>query len=298
VTGSNVTEKSGSRLNYVSLAERPLQILTTCRLRDLPILEITARKLRETVPCRKLYVIAPDRECRYIKKELSNEIQVIPENEFIPGMKIEDLRRFNAPHFPKNAGWYFQQFLKLQFCFVEPEEDYYLVWDADTVPLRPLRFFDAEGKMLLTKATEYHKPYFETYRKLFGEAPQREFSFIAQHMLVQKSVAREMLAQIEQRIEGKDNWAWKIMRSLTTTGGNLFSEYETYGHYIKQHHPERVRFINRSWQRDFVRRTGPAVPSEKQLATLAGEFDFVAFERASRGWRRVARMFFGGLLGK
>jgi hypothetical protein len=284
------------QVQHSSLERRPLQVVTTCRARDLPILEITARKLVEHVPFRALCVVAPDNDCRQIRSRLGREVQVIAENEFIPGMTINDLRALKLPHFPQAAGWYFQQLLKLQFAFVESNDDYYLIWDADTVPLRPMRFFDCKGRMLLTKATEYHAPYFETYRMLFGEDAHREFSFIAQHMVVQKSIAREMLASIERRMEGDGNWAWKIMKSLPATGDNLFSEFETYGHYVKNHYHERVVFVERRWLREGTKQVS-GLPSGADLKALASEFDFVAFERASTGWRRVARAFFALLPG-
>ena len=108
-------------------------------------------------------------------------------------------------------------------------------------------------------------------------------------MLVQKSIAREMLARIEQRGEGGESWAWRILRSLPDTGNNLFSEYETYGHYVKNHHPERVRFINRAWQREFDSHSVRAVPGRQELQELARSYDYVAFERAVTGWRRLAK---------
>src|ERR1039457_5006296 len=124
---------------------RPLQVLTTSKRRDLPILEITARKLWETVPCRALFVIAPGRDCPAIRRRLGAATNIIPEDDFIPTMTMAKLRRLDVPNFPEAgaAGWYFQQLLKLQFAYFEPAEDYYLMWDADTVPLRSLRFFDA-----------------------------------------------------------------------------------------------------------------------------------------------------------
>jgi len=281
-----------------SLAERPLAILTTCKRRDLPILEITARQLRANVPFRALYVIAPDRDCRAIRKTLGADAHVIPEDDFIPTMTMDQLRRLEIHRFPATgaAGWYYQQLLKLQFAFREPADDYYLMWDADTVPLRPLRFFDANGRMLLTTAAEYHAPYFATYRRLLGTVPPREFSLIAQHMVVQKSVARAMLARIEQHIAGPETWPWKIMRSLPPTGDNLFSEYETYGHFVKEFYPDRVRFISRRWRREAKQNEGCALPTPADLAALAQEFDFQAFERASRGWRRWSRWLAVNLL--
>ena len=271
----------------------PLTIFMAARARDLPVLELTVQRLPRNIACRAIYLVAPDPDCRRIQTRLGAAVQVVPESQFLPGMKIAELRALKVPGFPGAAGWYLQQLLKLQFAFVQPEDDFYLIWDADTVPLRPMRFVDADGKMLLTQARENHPPYFETYRRLFGSAPVPEYSFIAQHILVQKSVAREMLAQIEQRITGTDNWAWKIMRSLPESGDNLFSEYETYGNYVTRHHPERVKCIERTWLREDTTDTGCRVPTERELDRLAEKYDYVAFERANRGWRRWAKFLHG-----
>lgn|GEM_PF-379912 len=270
------------------LVERPLHIITACRARDLPILEITARQLPETVPFRALSVVAPDADCPRIRRKLSPEVRVISESDFIPGIKLDDLRALAVTGFPKMAGWYFQQFIKLQFAFLDQADDYYLIWDADTVPLRPMRFFDSAGRMLLTKADEWHQPYFDTYRRILGTEARREFSFIAQHMIIQKSLAREMLATVEQQVPGAENWAWKIARALSGPSHHLFSEYETYGHYVKNRHPQAVSFVARSWLRKPAQPRGDTVPSRRRLAALAREYDYAAFERVNTGWRRLA----------
>lgn len=272
------------------MIDPPLQVVSTCRARDLPILELTARQLPQLTSCKNLFVIAPDVDCRAIQKCLGKKAQVISEKDFLPTMSIQALREFRAPGFPNGAGWYLQQFLKLQFSFFEPANDHYLIWDADTIPMRPMRFFDDQGRMLLTKADENNVSYFETYRRILGSDPNREFSFIAQHMLVQKSVAREMLAKIEQFVPGEGGWPWKIMRSLPESGrnSNLFSEYETYGHYVKNHYPERVQFITRPWLRKGARNIGRSFPSQRELIKLTQQYDYVAFERVYCGWRRLA----------
>jgi hypothetical protein len=271
-----------------NLAERPLQVVTACRIRDLPVLEIAVERLRQHIPLGGVNVLAPDRDCARIAARLGGRARVIPENGFVPGMTVAKLRELKLEGFPKAAGWYFQQLLKLQFAFVDPEDDYYLIWDADTIPLRPLRFFDPAGRMILTKAEEYHAPYFQTYRALFGSEPNREFSFIAQHILVQKSVAREMMARIEERVPVPGDWAWKVMNALPPTGKNLFSEYETYGHYIKNHYPDRVVFVKRSWQRAMTNYTSRPIPTERELQELAGGYEYAAFERVYSGWHRPA----------
>lgn len=267
---------------------RPLDIVTACRAADFPILRLTHEALRRFVPFKKLHVITAARNFPRLKSLLAGGVELHDEDLLIPGMTLAQLRELPLPGFPKGAGWYFQQLLKLAFCFREPENDYYLIWDADTVPLRPLEFFDVSGRMLLTRAEEEHPPYFETYRRLLQEEPRRKFSFIAQHMIVQKSLLREMLARIEGNFPGDDSWAWKIMRHLEGSSTNLFSEYETLGCYLKNNHPERVAFRDLRWLREgsLLRR---GLPRRTDLEQLAAEYDYVAFESAQRGLRRIVR---------
>ncbi len=181
---------------------RPLEIVTACRAADFPILRLAHAALQRFVPFKKLHVMTARANFSKLQDILGNDVELHDEDAIIPGMTLAQLRELSLPGFPKGAGWYFQQLLKYAFCFQEEADDYYLIWDADTVPLRPLEFFDADGRMLLTKAEEEHAPYFENYRRLLGEEPNREFSFISQHMLVQKSILREMLARIESDLRG------------------------------------------------------------------------------------------------
>jgi len=266
-------------------------VVTTCRAYDLPMLELALPRLRQHLPFKNLTVIAPERDCETIHRRLGAPVEVISEDGFLPGMNLRQLQAQPRFDFPKNAGWYFQQFLKLQFAFTAPADDFYLIWDADTIPLQPLRFFDDAGRMLLTRADEYHAPYFETYRRLFHAEPHREFSCIAQHMLVQKSLAREMLTNLGQPAESQVPWPWGILRALPTIRDyHLFSEFETYGHYLKNHHPERVAFVNRRWRRWFDTDPGGGkIPTEHDLEILARDYDYVCFEKATRGWRYLAK---------
>jgi hypothetical protein len=271
----------------IPLAERPLTVISPCRWRDMAVLEIASRWLPRHIPVKEFVVIAPDADVPRMRQRLGARARVEPETAFLPEMTLGRLRTLPVPGFPGAAGWYYQQFLKLRYACVDPGDDHYLIWDADTVPLRPLRFFDADGRMLLTSAEEFHPPYFETYRKLLGEEPNRTCSFIAQHMLVRKSVCRDMLRRIEERLPAEGGWPWSIMQGLPATGYNLFSEYETYGHYLKNHHPDSMRVVERPWYRPMTTETGCPIPSERQLKALAERYDFAAFERAGPWWRRT-----------
>ena len=270
-----------------NLRQRPLDIVAACRSADLGILVPALAGLRRFVPFKKLHVIAANRNFFRFKRVLGDGVVFIDEDSLIPGMTLAELKQLPIRGFPRGAGWYFQQLLKLAFCFQKVEEDYFLIWDADTVPLRPLEFFDESGRMLFTMAEEENGAYFDTYRKLLREEPHREFSFISQHMIVQKSIVREMLAKIETNFPGNDSWAWKIMRHLEGTSTNLFSEYEMLGHFIKNHYAERAAYRKLAWLRDGALKT--AVPSQEDLSRLGQQYDFVAFESRHMPLRRFVR---------
>jgi hypothetical protein len=244
--------------------------------------------LARCVPLDRAYVITARRLFSRIRRVLDERVELLDEDELIPGMTLTQLRELTLPGFPQAAGWYFQQLLKLSFAFHNPEDDHCLIWDADTVPLRALHFFDNSGRMLFTMADEEHAPYFDNYRRLLGEEPHREFSFISQHMIVQKSIAREMLAQIDSNFPGDESWAWKIMRNLRGLSTNLFSEYEMLGHYVKNHYPERVAFRRLNWLRRGASVTH-GLPLARHLERLAEQYDFVAFESSHMPLRKFVR---------
>jgi hypothetical protein len=269
------------------LRQQPLDVVTTCHQKDLPILRLVARHLPRQVPFKRLHVVTARRNFSRFANALGTDVALIDEDAFIPDLTLARLRALPEPGFPQGAGWYFQQFLKFGFAFHETQDDHYLIWDADTVPVRPLEFFDEQGRLLFTKAEENHRPYFETYEKLLRHDPGREFSFISQHMIVRKSLLREMLQTIEQNFPGPENWAWKIMRNLAGEGTNRFSEYETLGHYVKNRHPEVAAFRESAWLREGSR--GLFGPTNGELARMGRSYDFVAFE-ANRGiLRRTVR---------
>lgn len=275
---------------------RPLDIVTACRRADFPVLRRTVAGLRKFVPFQRLYVITARQSIRTLQRLLPDDVEFLDEDEQIPGMTLLSLRNLSLPGFPKGAGWYFQQLLKYSFGFRRQEDDYYLIWDADTIPLRPLQFFDASGRMLFTTAKEQNPYYFENYRRLLRESPQQEFSFISQHMVVQKSILREMLGRIESNFAGNESWGWKIMRNLEGNISNLFSEYETLGHFVKAHYPERAAFRELSWLREGALGTY-RVPSQAYLDRLSHDYHFAAFEVRQMPLRRFVRYVRGKLKG-
>lgn len=173
--------------------------------------------------------------------ELDN-IRLIDENQFFDNRLskkyIESRWTTEYPSLAHRAGWLFQQFIKMGCAYSIPSlTDYYLVVDADVVFLKTVRFFH-NSQMLLAKSDEFHEPYFKCYERLLGEPPDRKWSFISHHLIISKAVMLELLQNIEERFN--KIWYDAILDNIDYSQGSPFSEYETYGHYLQNHHPKKL----------------------------------------------------------
>lgn len=266
-----------------------MQIVSACIARDLPVYKITCESLRTHVPGAETHVITRKEDFPRFKNACGSDLILWDENDLLPEMPLKELKAMPFAFFPQGAGWYFQQFLKFAFVNVSNADPHYLIWDADTVLLRPVEFFDSKGRTLYTKAKEHHQPYFQTFEQLFGRPAQREFSFISQHQIIDKSILRQMLEEIEARNPDSRNWPWAVMDNLRGEGSNLFSEYETYGHYAKWRHPETMAFRDLEWTRTGGRVAGYP-PNPSKLHLLSGHYSFAAFEAFFSLRNRACRM--------
>jgi hypothetical protein len=259
-----------------------IDVITACLPRDLPILKLALDGLRRHGNVSTITVATAAGHFPAFRRALGASVELLEEDAVVPGMTIAQLRELPGFEEPKVAGWHFQQLVKFAYgLHGDPATDF-LIWDADTVLLRPLDWFDGAGRTWFTMADEYYAPYFDSYRRLLGEEPQREFSFIAQHMVMNRGVLREMLATIEAHVPGDETWPWKIMRGLRP--GSL-SEYEYYGHFFKNCHPERAAFRRLSWTRDGALKSSR--PAPRHLRALAEKYVYAAFEAKQAPWTRL-----------
>lgn len=269
-----------------------MQIISACIARDLAVYKATIESLRANIPDARPQLVTRSEDFKKFRNACGSELTLWDENELVPEMTIAELKNLPISWFPAGAGWYFQQFLKYAFVNVSNNDDHFLIWDSDTVLLRPIDFFDPHGRPIYTKATEHHIPYFQTFEHLIGFPANREYSFISQHQIINKNILREMLSEIESSNPENRNWAWAIMNNLRGEGTNLFSEYETYGHFMKMRHPGT--FVTRDL--DWTRQGGGALglpPIKPLLLHLRKKYDFAAFEASDGPCRRILKLLRG-----
>ena len=177
-----------------------------------------------------------------IGKEAAAKTCFINENDILPLDDVcecmennmqEILRGEKVPR--KAAGWYYQQFLKFLIAY-RCKDEYYLVWDGDTVPCREFSMFSDKGIPYLDTKHEFHKTYFEELKRLIpGMQKVVGQSFVSEHMLFNVDMMKKLIDEIEHNdaIEGRKFWE-KIINSLSAyeLNDNSFSEYESYGTYV------------------------------------------------------------------
>lgn len=157
---------------------------------------------------------------------------------------------------------------------------HYLIWDADAIPLRDMEFFNETGKILIEKASEYHKPYFHTMKSLDLAIKLRkvvDFSFISEHLMVNREKMLELIDLVESRHK-KPFWEAILeaieLQDLAHSG---FSEYETYGSFLALKYPQNFHAITRKRDR-FAKQILGANPSDEILSWYGREYEVCGFE--------------------
>ena len=182
-------------------------------------------------------VVICSRDLFYNITTICEECVLINENEVFENLNLANIQQL-LPSFKERASWYFQQFLKMAYYNIT-KNDYYLVWDSDTILLNNISFFNPiNNKPYFTMKKEYHKSYFETLNIILRLDKINPKSFISEHMLINKYVMKEMINKIEMNKNLKgNNFFEKIINSIKPKNIFLgFSEYESYGTYIYKYY--------------------------------------------------------------
>ena len=238
------------------------------------------------LPIKSIYVAGPEAVNEKIKREKDERIIFVNENELADIQRIREIYSRRTRKHPKRFSWYIQQFIKMNFSrYIH--DDYYLIWDSDTIPVKRTEFFDEDMRPYFDMKTEYHEAYFETMSRILpGVAKAVNRSFISEHMLVRTEYMREMLSEIESndKLMGT-GFQEKILsavddKNLPYSG---FSEYETFGSYVMSRHKDS--YILRDWRslRDGGRIYADVSQIDRQTCEwLAESYDAVTLESYHR----------------
>ena len=134
-------------------------------------------------------IVCPDRDVKQFEAAFKNFSNVRVESESLL-LSFDEFRNIASeisavdglsPGSIARLSWYYQQALKIAYLFRSHNPSLNLVmWDADTIPLDHIEFFDNNGTILYGSKVEFHKPYFLTLNSLFGGLPVSYLAFTLQ----------------------------------------------------------------------------------------------------------------------
>lgn len=210
-----------------------IDVVIPTATKDFKMLKLAIKSIKKNIlhNIENIYIIAPKGK---IKDFCEKEKCIFVDEDTVLPIQKSDINYY--PNGKSRVGWIYQQLLKLGADSVSKSK-YILIADSDTVYVRPQSFIE-NGKIVLDCSDEYHKPYFEAYKKLIGLEKRLPMSFVAHHMFFD----RDVLEALRTEIESKNNCKWydAIVSALDINENSSFSEYETYANYLYYSNPSSV----------------------------------------------------------
>lgn len=261
---------------------KKFNVIIPAAYKDFEFLQKTIKYVSMNIKPQKIFLIIDTRLIEFLpnKVKCNALVEVLDENGLLENVSFDCVKKTLVNHgLPaKCTGWFLQQFIKLGFALSEYcDTDYYLSWDADTLPLRNIEFFTLDGKPIFTKKKEHNQAYFDTLSKILELGEYADFSYIAEHMMFNKNVMMEMLGDIEESPIDGDSWYEKIINATDPTNVNSFSEFETYGNFCLNHYPDMyaTQVLNTFRKAGYI--AGRFI-SDRKLNYMSFDLDTASFE--------------------
>ena len=292
----------------MSQTSHSYDIIIPLAKKDLSFVGRVVKYMRKNLPeAQVIYLITKQAHAKYLKHLTEQkDIVLLDEDSLFDGLSYQAVRDLLASRGLNTGrtGWYLQQFLEFAFGMSSYAKEYFLSWDSDTIPLRHISFFDGD-KPLFTMKSEYHKEYFLTLKNLLGIDRQTDQSFIAEHMMFNTKVMREIVSGFSA-YNKEYPWFKNVIDALVITGrGNYFADFETYGSWCYAKHPG----LYGTQQLNTFRRAGMIRGrkiTDGQLAEFSVDLDIASFEEYDAPfpynikylWKKVSRTRIVDLPGK
>ena len=221
--------------------------------RDISLIQENYLNFKKFYKQIKFFIICPLKEVSIFKAKLKyKEFQIISEDQLISLNEFETIflkysKNINyKTEFKLRLSWYYQQILKISFMldFVNKKKQNLIIWDADTIILKKIDFYEDGKPINYGTFNEFHKQYYITNLKLLGILPKYYISFLNQFT----SVTLNEIFFLKKKLFKKNKTEEKkisfmiselILKSIFSEhkiyNGSMFSEFELIGqsNYLK-----------------------------------------------------------------
>ena len=215
--------------------------------RDIPIILKNYKNFIKFYKDIKIYIICPANEITDFQSKLNfKEFEIIEEESLISYDKF--LNVFESlsfmvnykSDFKKRINWYYQQILKISFVllFAEKHNKNIIIWDADTILIKKIKFFKKELSVIYGNFNEFHNQYYITNKKILGLTLKYHISFLNQFIAItakeliflKKKIFNEKVVNTSDiPIELSKIILESIFSQHHIYNGSMFSEYELIG---------------------------------------------------------------------
>ena len=224
------------------------KILDICQValaRDMSLIKENLLNFNKIYGEVQFHIVVPKKEKIFFIKELPyKNIDFYEEEELIPFEAFKNIFLSESEEiiykkeFQNRLSWYYQQILKIIFIsrFIKSENKSIVIWDADTVILKKIDFFDQSNQSIkYGNIIESHKPYYKTLLEIFRELPKYFISSLNQFI----AITPNEYIRLENKLNNIKNEDFEIhISKIILKGifsghfnynGSLFSEYEFFG---------------------------------------------------------------------
>lgn len=207
-----------------------------------PIAVVTLVTPRRTLVEGKIGVVDIERSVRAaIGPESKSVPVVVLHDEDVLGDEL--LAQISALSLsPRYRGWCTQQLVKV-LAVMQAEPGAALVLDSDTILQYPRVWLGPNGEQALCIGQECRSVPFSHSSAFLGITRRPRLSFVTHHQLMQRDVLEQIFP--DGRTSVADWLAYADPRESDYSVGLKLNDYETYGAFIAERHPGRVRFA--SW---------------------------------------------------
>jgi FkbM family methyltransferase len=253
-----------------------IKLYSVCHPKDILIWEVASKNILKYIIADKYIVIVPDSAIDKFSLCTPKEYNIIGENFYLKNFNIS---RLNEKIESTRIGWYLQQFIKLEALKQLKANENAILWDADTIPTKPLKFFNENYEPIFYYGEEYNLSYFNAIRNLMGYDKIVTNSFIAQSFPITYEISNTFFEYLEKY--NMKSWYDSIIDCIEPNAISGFSEYETLGTFISHNFPHLLRWNDAKWSRYGFKEL--TVIEKKDVAiydisTMSFKYDFLSFE--------------------
>ena len=223
-----------------------LNICQVSLLGNIPIIKKNYYNFKKIYKDINLFIIVPKKNKKIFKKKLNfSDIFIVDEERIINFSnfkKISNKYLASTNYFKdiqKRLGWYYQQILKISFIydFIEKRNENIIIWDADTIIIKKINFFNKNLSNNYGTTSYFHRAYYETNKSILKKLPPYYISSLAQFISITPKEQKFLKKKLSQNKKlGKkfsETLTHIVMKTVSSThkkyNGSLFSEYELIG---------------------------------------------------------------------